>query len=102
MIIGIKILRSDRKDIEELLGKKKEKIHPKNDGDYKKLAEKFITFFEYNVKKTCEDFKKDNMQDTTNIINSLPKLSNFLEVEVKDHRRIKNTKPTNCDNDSFL
>ena len=89
------------KNLEELLGLKKEKILPENMKDRKTLANEFVNFFENKVEKICIEIARES----TTICPSMPyveynKLKKFEKLSMRDFERIlKRIKITYCEND---
>ena len=89
------------KNLEELLGLKKEKILPENMKDRKTLANEFVNFFENKVEKICIEIARES----ATICPSMPyveynKLKKFEKLSMRDFERIlKRIKITYCEND---
>lgn len=89
------------RDLDELLGKKREKILPKCENNNKILAERFSAFFDEKIEKICETFKEE---DTTTIIDTditrECKLNMLKTIDMNKLKRImKKINPTICEND---
>ena len=91
-------------NLDDLLGLKKDKVLPVNNGDNKYLADRFVKYFDekteriytsfVNVDFSCVSFMPQRV--ITN------KLERFTEISMKDLERVmKKTKYTYCENDPF-
>ena len=91
------------KNLENLLGLKKEKILPEKPEDHKSLANGFVNFFGNKVEKICEEIAKESLTTCP----SMPyveysKLKKFKKLSESDFEKIlKNIKITYCENDPF-
>ena len=93
-------LESKRRDLDELLGKKREKILPKGDLN-KILAEKFSVFFDSKVRKICVAFNGKNSSNPEKGVDvCTSQLNEFEQVNIENFKKImKKVKPTFCGSD---
>ena len=89
------------KNLDELLGLKKEKILPDNREDYKTLANEFVNFFENKVEKICIEIARESVTTCPSMPNvDHNKLKKFEKLTISDFDKIlKRIKVTYCEND---
>ena len=90
------------KNLDELLGLKKEKVLPEN-LDKKTLANEFVTFFENKVEKICEEIAKEPFTEGPIMTHvETRKLNKFKKLDMSEFEKILGKiKLTYCENDPF-
>ena len=95
--------KSINRNLDNLLGLKKEKILPENKGDPPILANNFAIYFEEKIDKICTSLENQNAVNVSYIPRvEQGKLEEFEEITICDIKRIMSkSKYTNCENDPF-
>ena len=93
--------KETHKNLNELIGLKKEKVLPDKPEEHKALANEFVNYFESKVEKICAEIAKEsfvegpNMMQVENI-----KLKKFKKLNMNDLDKIMGkVKLTYCEND---
>ena len=95
--------KSINRNLDDLLGLKKEKILPENKGDPLILTNSFATYFEEKIDKICTSLGNQNPVNTSYMPRvEQGKLEKFEEITTHDIKRIMSkSKYTYCENDPF-
>ena len=98
-----KIYINVNKNLDDLLGLKKDKVLPENNGNHKHLADKFVMFFEEKTDKIYRSLTNENYGNTTFTAQHVQiRLRKFKELDMNEFKRIMSkTKYTYCENDPF-
>ena len=100
---SIKDPRMLNKNLDGLIGLKKEKVLPENNSNHMDLANKFVKFFDDKTDKIYRSFMNENSSNISFMPQQVnKKLDRFQELNLTDLKRvIDKVKCTYCENDPF-
>ena len=93
--------KETHKNLDELVGLKKEKVLPDKPEEHKALANEFVNYFENKVEKICGDIAEESFVEGPNMMRAEnKKLKKFEKLDMNDlDKVIRKIKPTYCEND---